>query len=357
MNNEVCIIGTGACTAVGLNAESTAAAVRAGISGFEEHPYMINQQGDPYILAMVPSISAEITGAKRYLELLTPALKESLLPLQGISSKTINVMLTLGLPEIRSGIPDDLAGDLSASIQQLEIDNLKITDVRTAHKGHAAGLMAMESAKNSLQSGRCEFCLVGGVDTYIDPDTLDWIEDNEQLHTPDNAWGFIPGEAAGFCLLCSQETAKRYHLPVKTILHSAATAQEKNRIKTKTVCIGEGLTEAVYKAVQNLPEQKQITQVYNDMNGESYRAEEFGFMLARMGKYFADPADFSAPADCWGDVGAATGLLAVNQWISSLEKGYSNGNCSMVWASSEGGERSAVVLSLTNKSAGWEIHG
>jgi len=344
MNEQICIISVGACTAIGLNAKATAAAARAGISGFEEHPYMISQLGEPYVLAMVPSISADIIGTRRYVELLVPAIKESLLPLEDIAAKNLNVMLTLGLPEIRPGIPENLAEDLSAIIQKLEIKNVNISDVRTAYKGHAAGLMAMESAKKSLQVGHCEFCLVGGVDTYIDPDTLDWIEDNEQLHTPDNAWGFIPGEAAGFCLLCSLKTAQQYNLPVKAILHSVATAQEKKRIKTKTVCIGEGLTEAVYEAVKNLPEGTQITQVYNDMNGESYRAEEFGFMLARLAKYFEDPSDFIAPADCWGDIGAATGLLAINQFVSSINKGYCKGKYLMVWSSSEYGDRCAVVL-------------
>ena len=87
MNESICIVGTGACTAVGSNAAATAAAVRAGISGFEEHPYMINQLGEPYILAMVPTISPDIMGTKRYVELVVPSITECLLPLDKITSK------------------------------------------------------------------------------------------------------------------------------------------------------------------------------------------------------------------------------------------------------------------------------
>jgi 3-oxoacyl-[acyl-carrier-protein] synthase-1 len=187
------------------------------------------------------------------------------------------------------------------------------------------------------------------VDSYIDADTLDWIEANEQLHTPSNAWGFIPGEAAAFCLLCTTATANRHQLPVRARLVSSASATEPNRIKTETVCIGQGLTEAVRAVVQFLPENIRIDQTYCDQNGEAYRADEYGFMLARLSEYFVDPSEYVAPADCWGDVGAASGLLFVNLLCAAAEKGYSTGFCSLLWASSEGGDRAAAIL-MTGES-------
>ena len=107
-HSAICITSIGATTAVGLNADSTAAAVRAGISGFEEHPFMINQEGEPYMLAMVPSINPETTGVKRYTELVTPSIIEALAPLQQLSDKQCEVKVILGLPEHRPGLPDNL---------------------------------------------------------------------------------------------------------------------------------------------------------------------------------------------------------------------------------------------------------
>ncbi len=351
-HDAICITGVGATTAVGLNAVATAAAVHASISGFQEHPYMINQEGEPYMLAMVPSIDPTINGIERYIELVTPAIIEALAPLQQLSPERREVRVILGLPEQRPGLPNNLAKRLSSSIQSINTEHYQIKDVRTALKGHAAGLMALESASKLLATGECEFCLVGGVDSYIDPDTLDWIEDNEQLHIPSNAWGFIPGEAAGFCLLCTEKTANRYQLPIKAQLFSVATALEKNCIKTETVCIGEGLTSAVNGALQVLPEGIKVNQTYCDQNGEAYRADEFGFMLARLSKHFVDPSEFEAPADCWGDVGAASGLLFVNLVCAAAEKAYCQGPVSLLWGSSEGGERSAVVLVTLGEQMG-----
>ena len=48
------IVGLGASTAVGRDAWSSAAAVRAGISGFGEHPFMIDTAGNPMRVAAAP---------------------------------------------------------------------------------------------------------------------------------------------------------------------------------------------------------------------------------------------------------------------------------------------------------------
>ena len=342
--NPICIVGIGACTSIGLNAASTAAAVRAGISGFEEHPFMINREGDPYMLAMVPSIAPALTGADRYIALSTSAIHEALESLQQLAQKKNEVKVIVALPEVRPGLPDDLGERIADHISAQGNEHYHIEDIRLAFNGHAAGLMALESASKHLAKEECEFYLAGGVDSYIDSDTLDWVEENEQLHVPSNAWGFIPGEAACFCLVCSVDTANKYRLPVKAQLVAISTAREKNKIKTETVCIGKGLTQAVKGAISGLPENTKIDYTICDQNGEAYRADEFGFMLVRSAKYFTDPSDYMAPADCWGDVGAASGSLFVNLIISASEKGYANGSHTLLWASSEGGERTAVIF-------------
>ena len=307
---------------------------------------MINQEGDPYVLAMIPSIEPAIIGVKRYIELVTPSIIEASTPLQHLSPEKREINVILGLPEQRPGIQDNLAERVASSIKSINTEHYKIKDVRTAFKGHAARLKALESASRLLAEGKCEFCLVGGVDSYIDPDTLDWIEDNEQLNIPSNVWGFIPGAAAAFCLLFSTTIANRYQLPIKAQLLSTATAREENRIKTETVCIGEGSTSAVSGALQALPEGVKINQTYCDQNGEAYRADEFGFMLARLSENFIDSSEYVEIADCWGDVGAASGPLFISLLCAAVEKEYSNGNVSLLWSSSEGGERSAAIMAI-----------
>ncbi len=353
MRNSVSIVGMGALTSVGLNAPATAAAVRAGISGFADHPYMINQEGDPYVVAMVPSINEVIFGTQRFIDLTIPAIEEALYPLNNLHKNFGQIPVIIGLPEVRPGLPDDLQKKLADRVKEIDSDgSFFIKDAITLLKGHSAGLMALEKGSKLVLDRTSEFCIIGGVDSYIDPDTLEWIEDNEQLHKPSNAWGFVPGEAAAFCLICSGDTAHKYKLPVKAQLVTVSTASEKNRIKTETVCIGQGLTQAVRNTIQTLPEKRQVDYTICDQNGEAYRADEFGFMLCRLSEHFIDPSDYMAPADCWGDVGAASGPLFINLITAAAEKGYSKGPNTLLWTSSEGGERTAAIFQTAIKEGG-----
>ena len=61
---------------------------------------------------------------------------------------------------------------------------------------------------------------------------------------------------------------------------------------------------------------------------------------------FVDPHDYLSPADCWGDVGAASGLLfAVLAVVSGL-RGYAKGHYPLMWAGSDSGHRAAVALTI-----------
>lgn len=344
--DPVCIVGVGACTAVGLDAASTAAAARAGISGYAEHPYLVDGVGEPYVLARVTSLDPYLFGAERLAALAAPALDEALAPLRGVGVAPPAPILALGLPEPRPGLRAGLQQALKVALDTLGEGRWAIRELRTARRGHAAGLMAVASALRMLAHGECELCLAGGVDSYVDPDALDWIEANGQLHTPANAWGFVPGEAAGVCLLCRGGTAERLGLrPLGTVL-SVATATEVNRIKTQSICLGEGLTRAVREALTPLPPEMLIDRTYCDQNGEAYRADEQGFMLARLSARFRDPADCVTPADCWGDVGAASGPLLALLGCQSGVNGDVGGPVRLIWTSSEGGDRAAAVLAV-----------
>lgn len=342
--DQVCIVGFGCCTAVGNDAPSTIAAVRAGIAGFKEHPFMINQDGTPYILAMAPAVDPSVIGEQRMMDLAVRSACEACQPLQMNGVENVKLSVRVGLPERRPGAEVTLEHVVSDALSSCLEDIVGRLEIEVVPKGHAAGLMAIGAAARTLRHGEAEFCLAGGVDSYIDPDTLDWVEDNEQLHKPDNAWGFIPGEAAAFCLLSTETTARSYNLSVLSQLVGVATAIEHNRIKTETVCIGEGLTEAVAGVLSHIPKDRRIRYAYCDQNGETYRADEFGFMLSRLSQRFENTDAYMAPADCWGDVGAASGPLFVGLHAKAAEKGSLAGELSLIWACSEGGERSASIF-------------
>lgn len=345
MSEAVFIVGLGACTAVGRSAWASAAAVRAGIAGFTQHPYMIDTAGEPMRAAIAPWIDINVQGIDRFEELLFPAVEEALATLDGQTIDSRRWALALGLPSPRPGLPDGLARDLLARVQRRF--SRSIASAATFENGHAAGLIGLQAAFNKLSSGGLDGCIVAGVDSWIEPETLEWLEENDQLHSAgplNNAWGFIPGEAGTALLLMRESEVKKHHLAPLAAVLSVGTAHEPKRIKTKTVCIGEGLTAAFRATLAGLPSGALVTDIYCDMNGEPYRADEFGFTALRTKEYFESASDFSAPADCWGDVGAAGGLLHLSLAVAASHKGYANGQLAFTWASAEMGERAAALL-------------
>jgi 3-oxoacyl-[acyl-carrier-protein] synthase-1 len=145
-------------------------------------------------------------------------------------------------------------------------------------------------------------------------------------------------------LVCSEQGASQLPVPPAVVTRGIGHAMEANRIKTRTVCTGEGLTAAFRQALDGLSGGARITDVYCDMNGEPYRADEFGFACLRTKEFFQSASDFRAAADCWGDVSAASVPLGIAQAVQAGIRGYANGAHALVWASSETGDRGAVVL-------------
>jgi 3-oxoacyl-[acyl-carrier-protein] synthase-1 len=204
--------------------------------------------------------------------------------------------------------------------------------------------MAFDVAARRIEAGEIELCLAGGVDSYIQGETLEWLDANRQLLSAENRSAFAPGEAAGFCLVASASFLQRWSVMALARIVSVFTAIEENRIKTDTICIGEGLTAAVRGAYAALePPVGRVEQTWCDLNGERYRSTEYLYLLMRAYSLFVR-ARVSHPADCWGDVGAASGPLFACLAVASWLRGYATGPRALLWTSSESGYRTATIL-------------
>ena len=338
----VSIVGAGARTPLGFNAAGSAAAVRAGISATREHPYFVDTAGEPIAVTMDAGIPPDADGVDRLHALSLSAIREALAPLGPPEKLTVPIPTIIGLCEPRPGRPEQLEVELTRRLEAAVPICVKVMP-----HGHSAGLMALQEAARMIYAKQAELCLVGGVDSYLQWETLEWLDVERQLMSERNRSGFVPGEGAGFCLVAPTRAARRRRLDVLAWLVGAATARERNLIKTNDICIGVGLSEAITQAAAalKLPEER-VEASYCDLNGERYRSEEFAFTVLRAQSAFVNMLDNVTPADCWGDMGAASGPLLATLAIASGARGYAPGPRSMLWTSSEGGYRSAAVLHL-----------
>ena len=305
---------------------------------------MLDKAGEPMVIALEPTLDPALQVAERFSQLAAPALKEAVAPLTQRNVSLQSVHTVIGTPDPRPGLPEGI----EETLNRLVANEMSFTtSQRTTFmpNGNAAGLLAMKEARDMLCLGKSRFCLAGGVDSYMTADYLEWMDEQGILKSSENRNGFPPGEAAGFCLLTTGATAQEVGLPVLGWLKTLGTAREECPIRTETICIGRGLSEAIKQATAplSLPDEL-VDESICDLNGEPYRSEEFALTVLRTQKAFVDFSRFVTPADCWGDVGAASGPLFANLAIMAGLRGYAKGPRTMIWASSEKGDRAAAVI-------------
>ena len=356
MTIAVHIVATGARTPIGLHSESSAAACRAAISGMGDHPFMVDQVGDPMPGALDVRLDPRLMGPGRLLALIDHPLREACTPFND-TRRRVRLPLYLGLPEIRPGFTEQDAQAVLSGMAALQGLPIEVPQVHALTEGHAAGASALARATDQIEQGACEACLVGGVDSYFHPDTMEWLDENRQLAGAVSRSGFVPGEGAGFCLLMADGALKRLGFQALARVVSVGLGRETKLIKTSTICLGEGLTAAVRDAVRELQlPAESISDVLCDINGERYRGEEWGFVCLRLPTYFDNPTAYVSPADSWGDVGAASLPLFAMLACQASARGYAKGSRAMLWASSEGGLRGACVIETATQTEGHRFH-
>ena len=358
MKERIFITALGATTAVGRTAWASAAAVRAGVSGFTEHSSLTDDAGQALRVAMAPWLDEQLYGIARFEALLFPAIDEALNALPTSTPSTSRWAIALAQPSPRPGLPEDFSRQMLAHLSQRYGPVFGATAAFPA--GHAAGLVALQAACVKLRTGALDGCVVAGAESWLEPQTLKWLESCDQLHGAgplNNAWGFIPGEAGAALLLMRESVAHTHSLPLLAEVLGVGTAHEPKRNHTESVCIGEGLTQAFRAALAALPAGQRVSNIYCDMNGEPYRADEFGFTALRTKEHFDSVSDFNAPADCWGDVSAAGGLLHLILACAAAHKGYAKGPLTLAWASAEMGERAAALVATAAAGTAHSVGG
>lgn len=346
---DISVCGIGARTAIGLSVAASAAAVRAGVSGLALHPVFKDRANEPISFAADPLLESGLPVEHRMRAMLLSAVEEAVG--QNLQAEPMRIgACWLAFPEARAGLDPQMHGRLAASLA----DELRLPpeSIYVLPRGHAGGLMALQAAAHALSRDDSEAALVMAVDSYHDPQTLHSLDLRRRLMSAENRGGFPPGEAASACLLMGADTAARRALPTLACLRAAASAREPNTLRASTPCLGEGLSAVLSAVTHRLrAEGEMVTDTYCDLNGERYRNEEFVYANLRTQDAFADPNAYICPADCWGDVGAASGLLYLALAVTAQARRYANGRHAALWAGSDDGYRSAMVVTSAPASA------
>ncbi len=325
-------------SAVGRTPQSAGAALRAGISAFDELVYR-DRSGSNVVGAMAAGVSAAVRGRARLEALVSWAVAG--IP-QGLAAELpwSQMPMLVCTPEgprpgprldesaLRRGITDD--GPMPAS--------LRIID-----GGPVGAFVAFDQARRLLADPRVPGCLVLAVDSLIDAQVLDWLDQDFRLKTSDCSDGVIPGEAA-----CLAIVTRKPVTPTALMLLGIGIAQEVATVRNDEPFLGQGMTRAVRAALDEARlDMHDVDFRLSDVAGESYAFEEMVLAQTRLMRRTRPSQPIWHHADCIGDCGAAAGLLEFAWAEQAFARGYAPGAIAALHGSSQFGARGAAIVTST----------
>jgi 3-oxoacyl-[acyl-carrier-protein] synthase-1 len=215
--------------------------------------------------------------------------------------------------------------------------------------GRAAGLMAIEKAMRMIEEDPSLLVLAGGVDTYYDLYVLGTLDMENRINSELTMDGFTPGEGAGFLLLTSEENAAADGFDILGRINAATSGEESGHMYSEEPYRGEGLATAVTEALVGLESNEmEIKTVFSSMNGENHFAKEWSVAYLRNQEKINTDFAMEHPADCFGDIGAASGPVMIGLALTGFAKDYIK-RPALVYASSDRAPRAACVVSSDKK--------
>jgi 3-oxoacyl-[acyl-carrier-protein] synthase-1 len=344
------VTAVGMVTPVGHTADQSCASIRAGLSRITESPeFRVPDEKGRLVPANCAAVSGVTDGQRRFLRhyrMAVRAFTEAIgrANLDAPDLVDAGIYLCICEPErikIDSRIQDQLILRICKAIDVPDLTSR----TQVFPLGHAGVFHALQAAIADLAAERIRYAIVGAADTYLDEATLGWLADINRLKTDRTVIGIIPGEGAAFVVLENRKAAVARAASPLARLDGVATAMETHGIYADAPCRGEGLTSSLQSTLAALPDGGVDTAVVVcDLNGERYRASEWGLTLSRaLGTVRRSPAVWH-PAGSIGDAGAAAGAINLVLAAVAVAKGYARPGQVLVWGSSDEGLRGSVYL-------------
>lgn len=196
---ELHIVAAGMVSAVGFNLATCGAAISAAISGIEEIPFF-DQSHEPLRGGRV-QLPQWWEGYQKLVDLVAPAIHESLSTLSVQQRHHTPLLIGLPLAERQYYLPSDNASLLAEIERKLQLPHHPAS--KLIPYGQVSGVKALKQAYALLAARTgCEYCIVAGVDSYLQQSTLSHYLEQSRLFSTQNSNGFFPAEA-GSALLVS----------------------------------------------------------------------------------------------------------------------------------------------------------
>lgn len=347
---DLAIVGVGMVSAAGFQAAECVATVRASMAQFIEMPAVSRflqeedrnpTPGEPATAmgGAVPGLADDVPRGERCLRLAEHALRQAMEAAAAGRELPAKTALLVASPVLAG---PDLGERLAAGLPGPAVASEKIAP------SHAAALAGLVRAARLLADKQVDLCFVGGVDSWMDRELLFALNRQRRLKHSKSLEGFVPGEAAGFLAVTTPAAARARGQKVLCRITGLALAEEKVSADSDEACRGVGLAEAIHTAVGSLFNTTRIDLIVCDLNGEPYRHEEWAAALPKCVSVSPEEFRLWHPADCIGDIGAASAATHLVLAALGLAADVTRRREALVWGSSENGLRGAALLARAN---------
>ena len=377
--HAMAITGLGMVSSLGASAVASCAAARAGLTRWTELELQVSDEDSMEDEPLRGHAARELTcgfeGVGRLVRLGEAALGDLVEPTE-LSSPASRTALLLCLPgdfhekellerelaavadrALRRRLWTEAQASMEGERERLEhqvlprLLALQSLDVPAQWRqcffgGPAVVVKAVLRAAELLGSRQVERCVVGGIDSWVHGLPLRRAQALGLLRTPSAATGFFPGEAAAFVLLERLDTARFRKATVEGVVLAAAGAQEPFHRFSRVTPGGAALAEAIGTCAAQVGGGLAETRLaIINLNGDDFRAMDFGNTLVRLGMAGL-PRDFRQwyPPECFGELGAATGPVALCMAARGFARGYAGTRRVLVGLLADDEARGAMLL-------------
>jgi 3-oxoacyl-[acyl-carrier-protein] synthase-1 len=242
-------------------------------------------------------------------------------------------------PGVNNARADRIIGQVQEKLQVQFHPELSCT----IQQGHTSCFEALQITRKMFKEKRITVALLCGVDSYIYPRSLLWLDHYQRLKTTENSDGVIPGEAAAAALIGLMEGSEA---PSSVRVAGLGFAHEEAAILSQEPLLGHGLSQALRAALAEAGiGLHEIDFRLSDLTGESYGFREQMLALARVMRVRREQAiPIWHCAEFIGDIGAAAGFCQLVVASQAFKKGYAPGSRGVCYTSAVSGDRAIAVL-------------
>jgi 3-oxoacyl-[acyl-carrier-protein] synthase I len=345
VNLSLSVAAAGMVTAVGYDAASTLAALRAGVSGIRTLAWQDPESGEPYRCARV-SLPQRWGGAGLLADLAAPAIRECLSYAADQTLSAVPLLLGVSNPA-RPGRPAAPSERVLSAISE-RIGGSFHPSTRVFATDQTGCAHALLEARRIIEQGLASEVIIAGVDSFIDRETVDAFAQRRRILTAANSNGFLPGEAGAAVLLTASPEAGEVRITGWGQSHESATVESTQPLR------GVGMTQAVRAALGAAgTDLDSIAFRLTDLSGEHYKFKEAMFVAMRLGKKpRGEQLQMWHPIEFLGEIGAAI-VPCLLAWMShAVREGYAPGTRALCHVGSDDGDRIAFIVEASGSERG-----